>query len=57
MNDTNRPTEILESFKDLSKHYRFMSQEKALEAKAQAQTKPVEKINPALMKRLTGKSR
>ncbi len=55
MNDTNRPTEVLEGFKDLSKHYRFMSQSRALETKAQA--KPAEKINPAVMKHLTAKSR
>ncbi len=55
MNDTNRPTEVLEGFKDLSKHYRFMPQSKALEVKAQA--KPAEKINPAVMKHLASKTR
>ncbi|MBO4643771.1 MAG: HAD hydrolase-like protein [Alphaproteobacteria bacterium] len=55
MNDTNRPTEVLESFKDLTKFYRFMSKEKALEVKTQAQTKPAEKVNPAFMKKLADK--
>lgn len=53
MNDTNRPTEVLEGFKDLSKHYRFMTPEKAMAAKAQ--TKPAEKVNPAVMNRIASK--
>lgn len=57
MNDTNRPTEVLEGFKDLSKHYRFMSPEKAMAAKAQTQTQSGEKINPAVMRRLAHKAR
>lgn len=57
MNDTNRPTEVLEGFKDLSKHYRFMPQEKAMAAKAQTQTQSGEKINPAVMRRLAHKAR
>ena len=57
MNDTNRPTEVLEGFKDLSKHYRFMSPEKAMAAKAQPQTQSGEKINPAVMRRLAHKAR
>ncbi len=57
MNDTNRPTEVLEGFKDLSKHYRFMPQEKAMAAKAQTQTQSGEKINPVVMRRLAHKAR
>ena len=57
MNDTNRPTEVLEGFKDLSKHYRFMSPEKAMAAKAQTQTQSGEKINPAVIRRLAHKAR
>ena len=57
MNDTNRPTEVLEGFKDLSKHYRFMSQEKIMAAKAQTQTQSGEKIHPAVMRRLAHKAR
>lgn len=57
MNDTNRPTEVLEGFKDLSKHYRFMPQEKAMAAKTQTQTQSGEKINPAVMRRLAHKAR
>ena len=57
MNDTNRPTEVLEGFKDLSKHYRFMPQEKAMAAKAQTQTQSGEKIHPAVMRRLAHKAR
>lgn len=53
MNDTNRPTEVLEGFKDLSKYYRFTTPEKAMAAKAQA--KPAEKVNPAVMNRLVSK--
>ena len=55
LNDTNRPTEVLESFMDLSKHYRFMSQDKALEVKAQA--KNSEKINPTIIKQMARNSR
>ena len=56
MNETNRPTEVLESFKDLSKYYRFTTQEKALEAKTQ--TNSAKKIAPVVMKRMVnGKSR
>ena len=50
MNDTNRPTEVLESFKDLSKYYRFTTPEKALKAKAQANV--TQKMNPAVLKRM-----
>lgn len=53
MNNTNRPTEVLEGFKDLSKYYRFTTPEKAMAAKAQA--KPAEKVNPAVMNRLVSK--
>ena len=55
MNDTNRPTEVLEGFKDLSKHYRFMSQEKVMAAKTQ--TLSGEKIHPAVMRQLARKTR
>lgn len=53
MNDSNRPTEVLESFVDMNKHYRFMSQN-ALE-----QTKATEKqkINPAVVRGLISKNR
>lgn len=53
MNDSNRPTESLEGFKDLSKHYRFMTNEKAMAAKTQ--TKPAEKVNPSVMKHMISK--
>ena len=51
MNDTNRPTEVLESFTDLNKHYRFTARENVRNAEAKI-------INGAVMKRITaGKSR
>ena len=53
MNDGNRPTEVLESFVDLNKHYRFMSQN-ALE---QARNAEKRRIDPAVARALTSKNR
>ncbi len=53
MNDGNRPTEELESFVDLNKHYRFMSQN-ALERAKNAEKR---RIDPVVARALTSKNR
>ncbi|MCQ2914398.1 MAG: HAD hydrolase-like protein [Alphaproteobacteria bacterium] len=49
LNDTNRPTHILENFTEMTKNFRFTSQEKALEEKAKSGTKTV---SPVIAKKL-----